>query len=205
MTPEVGEWGEEKYQLVRCYAQIFARSMKHDWESRVYIDLFAGAGRAILADSRRIVQSSPLLALGIDDPFDRYIFCEIDDDKLLALRKRVQKDYPSRNVRFVPGDSNSESDQRSQARTTAFDNASGPHVLFRRPVQYWELEVSDDRTPGRRKSKDRLLDSDPVRDGRATELATRQLALQRISRKLGLAPEMVWATTIASICQFLRR
>jgi three-Cys-motif partner protein len=107
-TPEVGEWGEEKYQLVRCYAQIFARSMKNNFECRVYVDLFAGAGRARLADSRRIVHASPLLALGIEDPFDRYIFCEIDDDKLSALRKRVQKDYPSRDVRFVPGDSNSE-------------------------------------------------------------------------------------------------
>lgn len=107
-TPEVGEWAEEKYQLVRCYSQIFATSMKHKRECRVYIDLFAGAGRAKLANSRRIVHASPLLALGIKDPFDRYIFCELDEAKLTALRQRAETDYPARKIKYVPGDSNSQ-------------------------------------------------------------------------------------------------
>jgi three-Cys-motif partner protein len=106
VTPLVGDWGEEKYQLVGCYAQVFARSMKNKWEQRVCIDLFSGAGRARLKDSRRIVAASPLLALGISDPFDRYIFCDLDPVNIDALRIRSEREHPTRDVRYILGDSN---------------------------------------------------------------------------------------------------
>ena len=64
-TPDVGEWGEEKYQLVRCYADIFSRAMRGKWSSLHYVDFFAGAGRARLAGTRRIVAASPLLVLDV--------------------------------------------------------------------------------------------------------------------------------------------
>jgi len=80
--------------------------MKNRFECRVYIDLFSGSGRAKLADSERIVPASPLLVLGIKDPFDRYIFCDLDEEKLDALRSRVGRDFSSRKVEFVPGDAN---------------------------------------------------------------------------------------------------
>lgn len=105
-TPEVGEWAEEKYQVVRCYEQIFARSMKNRWQCRVCIDLFAGAGRARLRDSKRIVNASPMLALEIEDPFDKFIFCELDTVNLDALRQRAHRDHPNSVVDFLPGDSN---------------------------------------------------------------------------------------------------
>ena len=91
--PEIGPWGEEKYRLVRNYAQIFATSMKKKWQCRVYIDLFAGAGRARIKESRKIVDGSPLISLGIEDRFDRYIFCENDSTNLDALTKRVINDF----------------------------------------------------------------------------------------------------------------
>lgn len=105
-TPDVGEWGEEKYQLVRCYAEIFATGMKNLWERRVYIDLFAGAGRARLETSGRIVESSPLQVLSIKDPFDRYIFCDIEEEHIQALERRVVRDHQGRDVKYVVGDSN---------------------------------------------------------------------------------------------------
>ncbi len=106
-TPIVGDWGEEKYQIVGCYAQVFARSIKNKWEQRIYIDLFSGAGRAHLKDSHRIVPASPLLALGISHPFDRYIFCDLDQSNLDTLKSRVEREHPTRDVRYVLGDSNS--------------------------------------------------------------------------------------------------
>lgn len=36
-TPIVGDWAEEEYRLVECYAQIFATSMKRKWDARVYV------------------------------------------------------------------------------------------------------------------------------------------------------------------------
>jgi len=106
VTPEVGEWGEDKYQLVRCYADIFSRAMSGKWASLVYVDLFAGAGRARLTDSHRIVAASPLLVLDVPKPFTTYIFCELDGLKADALRRRVQGHGPSRNAHVVAGDAN---------------------------------------------------------------------------------------------------
>jgi len=105
MTPDVGAWGEEKYKLVSNYAQIFSTSMKRRWR-RVYIDLFAGAGRVKLQGTGRIVAGSPLLALGVNDPFDKYIFCEQDPERLDVLKKRVALAAPGKDVSFVEGDMN---------------------------------------------------------------------------------------------------
>jgi three-Cys-motif partner protein len=106
VTPEIGEWGRNKYQLVSTYASIFARSMKKKWGCRVYIDLFAGAGRSRIRGTERIVRASPLLALGVPDPFDRYIFCDQDEDKIEALKTRVQLEHPKCNAHYLCGDSN---------------------------------------------------------------------------------------------------
>ena len=80
--------------------------MKNKFECRVCIDLFAGAGRALLRSSKRIVEASPFQALGVPDPFDRYIFCELDAEKLAALEQRASRKYPVRDVKYVRGDSN---------------------------------------------------------------------------------------------------
>ena len=82
LTPPVGDWAEHKYRLVTNYAQMFATSMKGKWDSRVYIDLFSGAGRSKLEGTESIVAASPTLALGTRDKFDKYIFCEQDEEKL---------------------------------------------------------------------------------------------------------------------------
>ena len=109
--PEIGPWGEEKYRLVRNYAQIFARSMKQKWQCRIYIDLFAGAGRARISGSRKIVDGSPLIALGIEDRFDRYIFCEENLTNLDALMNRVNDDFTGIDIHYVPGDVNKSVDK----------------------------------------------------------------------------------------------
>ncbi len=44
--------------------------------------------------------------LGITDPFDRYIFSDIDETNLTALRSRVDREFSTRDVQYVPGDSN---------------------------------------------------------------------------------------------------
>src|SRR6266850_3262639 len=106
VTEEIGDWGQEKYRLLSLYAQMFAASMKNKWNCRVYIDLFAGSGRSRIKGTNRIVAGSPLVALGVDPSFDKYIFCEKDPDKLLALKTRVSRDYRDANVVFQSGDAN---------------------------------------------------------------------------------------------------
>jgi len=106
ITPEIGSWGEEKYRLVELYSTLFAKSMRKKWECLVYIDLFSGAGRSRIRGTKRIVNASPLIVLGLPVKFDRYIFCERDRDKLAALKKRVARDHMAIDVKFVEGNAN---------------------------------------------------------------------------------------------------
>jgi three-Cys-motif partner protein len=106
ITEEIGDWGQEKYRLLQLYAQLFSASMKKKWDCRVYVDLFAGSGRSKIKGTNRIVAGSPLIALGVEPIFDKYILCEKDPDKLKVLQTRVSRDYPKSKVEFQPGDAN---------------------------------------------------------------------------------------------------
>ena len=109
-TPDVGDWSEEKYRLVAYYAKMFATSMKRKWDCRVYIDLFAGAGHAKVKGTPIIIRASPLLAIGIPDKFDKYIFCEREPEHLDALKRRAHQLDPTLDPSFIPGDVNSNVD-----------------------------------------------------------------------------------------------
>lgn len=104
--PEVGVWAETKYDLLRTYLSIFSTGMRNLWRTRVYLDLFTGAARAIIEGTTRKVSTSALIALGVKHPFDRYVFCERNRQKMKALRKRVERIAGGFDVRFVPGDCN---------------------------------------------------------------------------------------------------
>jgi three-Cys-motif partner protein len=105
-TPLVGSWAVQKYNLVALYNELFSTGMKEKWDQRVYIDLFAGAGKALLKDTKRVVFGSPLLALSVPNLYDRYIFCEKNPDAMGALKQRVDNLFPKASVHFVPGDCN---------------------------------------------------------------------------------------------------
>lgn len=85
---------------------MFSRAMKGKWDHLVYIDLFAGAGKAKLEETGKIVAGSPLIALGVPDRFDRYILCEKDPQCMKDLMARVSRYHPDVDVRYVPGDVN---------------------------------------------------------------------------------------------------
>jgi three-Cys-motif partner protein len=104
--PEVGPWAEQKHDHLRSYATIFSTGMRKKWRTRVYVDLFTGAGKAIIEGTSRVVPSSALIVLGVKFPFDRYVFCEKDDGNLRALRARVMSTAPAADVRYVSGDCN---------------------------------------------------------------------------------------------------
>lgn len=111
VTPTVGDWAEEKYQLIRCYADIFSTSMKDKWEHRVYLDLFSGPGRVHIRESRRIIPATPLLVTDLRFPFSRYVFCETDHEKLSALQQRLSRTAREIDGAFVEGDTNDNATQ----------------------------------------------------------------------------------------------
>jgi len=103
---EQGAWCEQKYKLLGLYFKLFARGMKFKWDQRVFIDLYAGAGVAKIRGTGKLVMGSPLIALNLPDPFDAYVFCEKEAEKLKALRLRAEKIVPPRKIDFVEGDCN---------------------------------------------------------------------------------------------------
>lgn len=105
-TPSVGAWCQQKYLLLANYAQVFATSMKDKWDERVYIDLFSGAGHARVKNTTKVVVASPLLALSVQNPFDRYIFCDSDPRCIEALQVRAGRVAPEAQIEFVRGDAN---------------------------------------------------------------------------------------------------
>jgi three-Cys-motif partner protein len=108
IIPEVGIWAKEKYGHVRTYCSMFTSSMiPPKWQSLVYIDLFAGAGFAKFKETSEMVVTSALIALNIPRPFNRYIFCDIDNDNLTALQNRVSRLHPEADAQFILGDVNS--------------------------------------------------------------------------------------------------
>ena len=70
---EVGAGAEDKYTLVGLYDRLFSTGMKDKWPTRVYIDLYSGPGFVRVRGTNRMMVGSPLPALGVPDPFDKYI------------------------------------------------------------------------------------------------------------------------------------
>ncbi len=78
--------------------------MKRKWPIRAYIDLYAGSGFSEIEATNQLYWGSPLLALGVPDPFDKYVLCERDPVSLQALRERVKRIFPEADVHFFAGD-----------------------------------------------------------------------------------------------------
>jgi three-Cys-motif partner protein len=53
-----------------------------------------------------VIAGSPLQALALEHPFDKYIFCEANPKALDALRVRVERTAPSAKVSYIEGDCN---------------------------------------------------------------------------------------------------
>ena len=100
---DVGGWAETKYRLLALYDELFATGMKNKWDQRVYIDLYAGAGYSRVHGTSKFLKGSPIIALTVTNPFDKYIFCEKSEDLSSALKARVHRIAPHSNVAYVPG------------------------------------------------------------------------------------------------------
>src|ERR1035437_1117031 len=100
----VGSWTAEKYRQFQLYAHQFTQGMKGKWGSLAYLDLYAGSGQSRVPGTNEILLGSPLIALSLDVQFNQYVFCEMDQAKLSALKQRVKQRFPSANVEYANGD-----------------------------------------------------------------------------------------------------
>ncbi len=104
--PEAGEWSQRKHEKFKYYTSMFSSSMKNKWDCRVYIDLFAGPGKWRIKGTDKVELGSPLVAMSVDQPFDKYIFCEANSRSLEALKARTKRYFPDLDTIFVEGDAN---------------------------------------------------------------------------------------------------
>jgi three-Cys-motif partner protein len=103
VCPEIRRWAETKYRLIALYDELFATGMKNKWHQRVYIDLYSAAGYGRIKGTETILMGSPLIALTVAHPFDKYIFCEEDEGLLEALKARVKRIAPKAGVTYISG------------------------------------------------------------------------------------------------------
>jgi three-Cys-motif partner protein len=64
-----------------------------------------GLGLAGSATSK-FIWGSPILALNVNDPFDKYVFCEERANKLEALKVRAKLSAPNADIAYIHGDCN---------------------------------------------------------------------------------------------------
>lgn len=109
----------DKLQPLEKYLRAFTIALSKQSFELIYVDGFAGTG------SREVLQSaSPLfegsdaedsyislpgsaqMALAIDPPLHRLLLIEQDSDRYATLERRLQGEWPTRDIRCVNGDAN---------------------------------------------------------------------------------------------------
>lgn len=105
--PEVGPWVREKLDALSRYLDFYTKVLKNQPWRTLYLDAYAGGGRAVLrtsnrtpssgaelfsdapsfdTEARELIDGSPRVALGVTYPFDRYILVDSDPDRVAELQ-----------------------------------------------------------------------------------------------------------------------
>src|SRR5688572_28851366 len=135
-TPVVGPWSNHKHHFLRRYVDAFTTAMRgKGWSGLHYIDLFASAGVERIKDSNTLEWGSPLIAAQAPHPFTQLHLCELDKDRLEALRARVGRFKQAVEPQLVLGDANVAVAQVSAALpprslSLAFLDPHGLHLSF---------------------------------------------------------------------------
>lgn len=117
-----GGWSDEKLDALRSYLTSYTQALSQTSFERVYIDAFAGAGTrevslnteeelfddSLQEEDASYRHGSPLIALGIEPPFHRFVFIERDAESLAKLEEQVAENFPAKisSVDFRKGDAN---------------------------------------------------------------------------------------------------
>lgn len=95
----------KKSWMVKQYLGTVGRAMARKWFEVNYVELFCGPGTLLDRDNGDELPGSPLEALAIEQPFERYVFCDGDPDCAEAVRQRTVVPPASRAHVFA-GDAN---------------------------------------------------------------------------------------------------
>ena len=116
--PFGGGHTRRKLDVVAKYLAAYVTVMKKQKFRLFYVDGFAGSGaseakNASTADDptlfpvSQVVEGSPMRALGVEPPFDKYLFVEKKPKNVQSLRKLCE-DFNELDIAILPGDANDE-------------------------------------------------------------------------------------------------
>lgn len=112
-----GEHTRRKLDVVAKYLAAYVTVMKKQEFRLFYVDGFAGSGASTprteslksddptLFPTADVIDGSPVRALGIDPPFDQYIFIEKSGENVRSLAG-LCAEFPNRQIEPVHGDAN---------------------------------------------------------------------------------------------------
>ena len=83
---EIGLWSEIKLDIIRDYATPYSSILKSNGFYHGYVDAFSGPGLHIRKAGGEAIFGSPLVALGVEPPFDEYHFIDLDGEKVDFLK-----------------------------------------------------------------------------------------------------------------------
>lgn len=105
--PEVGPWARDKLDALARYLEFYTKVLKNQPWRTLYVDAYAGGGRAVVragdrpparsadlfsdappidTDVRELIDGSPRIALGVTYPFDRYILVDSHPERVAELQ-----------------------------------------------------------------------------------------------------------------------
>jgi three-Cys-motif partner protein len=102
-----GYWTRAKLQMLADYLARFAAASQSQSE-RVYLDAFAGEGSGVDRLTGEEFNGSARIALEAHEGsgFTKYRYFELTETRARELERRLQEDYPGRDIKVYPGDSN---------------------------------------------------------------------------------------------------
>lgn len=150
---EVGPWAREKLGALSHYLEFYTKVLKKKHWKTIYIDAFAGGGRARIRQAKdglangffeevetpsellEFIKGSPRVALDVANPFDSYIFIDADP-KRIRLLEAIKDEYgTSRRVFIRPGSASEQigwalsfKPKKASHRGVAFLDPFGAHL-----------------------------------------------------------------------------
>jgi three-Cys-motif partner protein len=114
LADSVGPWAKEKLEALGRYLDFYTKVLKNQPWQTIYVDAYAGGGRALLrapareaapllqdqpdAELVQLISGSPRVALEVANPFNRYVLIEPDPTRAARLEALREQYRDSRQI-----------------------------------------------------------------------------------------------------------
>ena len=96
-------WVKYKINTISQYLTSFVGQLAGKVDDIIFVDLYAGNGLYSMGSRKELFPSAALMALSLDLPIARYVFCEKDSERLSTLKIRINKYFRHKNVILLDG------------------------------------------------------------------------------------------------------